>query len=125
MAKNGASPTTVRLETTANIVTHGLNSSFIRKSINPPNVMTFSNKDIVRGQFSAHLLMFNVSFCSCESSFVNFGILPAYGVGDELLNPDAPQALLSEIISNALPQPMMKDGKMNDLSVSISETFLN
>lgn len=42
----------------------------------------------------------------------------AYGVGDELLNPDAPQALLSDIISNALPQSMMKDGKMNnELSV--------
>lgn len=48
----------------------------------------------------------------------NFVIL-AYGVGDDLLNPDAPQALLSDIISNALPQPMMKDGKMNnELSVS-------
>lgn len=45
--------------------------------------------------------------------------LSAYGVGDELLNPEAPQALLSEIISNALPQPLMKDGKMNnELSVS-------
>ena len=35
------------------------------------------------------------------------------------MNPDAPPSLLSDIISNALPQPMMKDGKMNnDLSVS-------
>lgn len=47
-----------------------------------------------------------------------FSFVPAYGIGDELLNPDAPQQLLSEIISNALPQPMMKDGKMNELSVS-------
>lgn len=51
-------------------------------------------------------------------------IVSAYGVGDELLNPDAPQQLLSEIISNALPQPMMKDGKMNELSVSREEKHL-
>lgn len=50
-------------------------------------------------------------------------LLAAYGVGDELLNADAPQALLSEIISNALPQPMMKDGKMNN-ELSVSRAFL-
>lgn len=68
--------------------------------------------------------MFNVSFSHknrvsrCIDDVI-FSIFLAYGVGDELLNPDAPQALLSDIISNALPQPMMKDGKMNnELSVS-------
>lgn len=35
------------------------------------------------------------------------------------MNPDGPQSLLSDIISNALPQPMMKDGKLNnELSVN-------
>lgn len=53
------------------------------------------------------------------SHLIDLIFFSAYGVGDELMNPDAPQALLSDIISNALPQPMMKDGKMNsDLSVS-------
>jgi hypothetical protein len=44
--------------------------------------------------------------------------IAACGFGDELLNPEANPALLSEIISNALPQPMLKDGKLNELSVS-------
>lgn len=35
------------------------------------------------------------------------------------MNPDGPQSLLSDIISNALPQPMIKDGKLNnELSVN-------
>ncbi|CRL05851.1 CLUMA_CG019047, isoform A [Clunio marinus] len=52
-----------------------------------------------------------------RSVFCAFAHVQSYGVGDELLNSDAPPALLSEIISNVMPQPMMKDGKMNnDLS---------
>jgi hypothetical protein len=48
-------------------------------------------------------------------------LLTAYGVGEEMLNADAPTPLLSDIISNALPQSMMKDGKMNnDINVSLS-----
>ena len=51
--------------------------------------------------------------------------LLAYGVGEEMLNADAPTPLLSDIISNALPQqPMMKDGKMNnELNVSVHDYY--
>lgn len=84
--------------------------------------MTFNSRDIALVRFSVHLLMFNVSYiqlCLWRRQFDFLFVLAAYGVGDELLNPDAPPSLLSDIISNALPQPMMKDGKMNnELSVS-------
>lgn len=92
--------------------------------------MMFNSKAIVRAQFSAHSLMFNVSlvyslFLESFRTWFSDTIVSAYGIGDDVLNPDAPQALLSDIISNALPQPIMKDGKMNnDLSVSLLNRFL-
>jgi E3 ubiquitin-protein ligase UNKL len=68
----------------------------------------------------------NLFLYLCLFHFTIKYLFTAYGVGDELLNPDAPQALLSEIISNALPQPMMKDVKMNnELSVSFFSSFAN
>lgn len=51
---------------------------------------------------------------------------PAFNVGDDMLNADAPPPLLSDIISNALPQSMMKDGKMNnDINVSAERNMLD
>lgn len=60
-----------------------------------------------------------LGFGFLKSFLMIFCELSACGFGDELLNAEANPALLSEIISNALPQPMMKDGKLNsELNVS-------
>lgn len=52
----------------------------------------------------------------------------AYGVGDDLqsLNPsDATPSLLSDMINNALPPPLMKDVKNNELTVSAIDCKIN
>ncbi|KAG5674006.1 hypothetical protein PVAND_003999 [Polypedilum vanderplanki] len=53
-----------------------------------------------------------------RSVFCAFAHVQSYGVGDELqqLNPDAAPSLLSDMINNALPPPMTKDVKNNELA---------
>jgi hypothetical protein len=131
--KNGASLTTAKLATIANTVTHGLNSSFILKFTSLLNATTCNNKATVRDQFSVLLLMFNVSadnvyYCANLFFYINVHFFVAYGVGDEMqqLNPDGAPSLLSDMINNALPPPMIKDVKNNELAVSTkrSSSFL-
>jgi len=45
---------------------------------------------------------------------------PVYGLGDEMqqINPDGNPSILSDMINNALPPPMIKDAKTNELAVS-------
>lgn len=82
-----------------------------------------------------HLLTFNVRFHDLFGISVSFHhhyfvfvvfyfLLLAYGVGDEMqqVNPDAPPSILSDMINNALPPPMIKDAKTNELAVSF---FIN
>jgi len=65
----------------------------------------------------AHVQCKNFESLKLNVTFLRILFFAAYG--DEMLNPDAPPSLLSDIISNALPQPLIKDGKLNnELSVS-------
>lgn len=50
-----------------------------------------------------------------------------FGLGDELqqINPDGNPSILSDMINNALPPPMVKDAKTNELAVSHVHHFSN
>jgi hypothetical protein len=67
--------------------------------------------------------VFFFSVWGFKRTLSNFWSLAACGFGDELLGAETNPAILSEIISNALPQPMLKDGKLNELSVSSLRFF--
>ena len=63
--------------------------------------------------------MSNVSLSILISKIIEITLL-AYFLGDELqqINPDGNPSILSDMINNALPPPMVKDAKTNELTVS-------
>ncbi|XP_070491136.1 RING finger protein unkempt isoform X14 [Chironomus tepperi] len=60
-----------------------------------------------------------------RSVFCAFAHVQFFGLGDELqqINPDGNPSILSDMINNALPPPMVKDAKTNELAVSHVHNF--